>query len=88
MSNFIHYDLGNLSSSNVVEVEIDNQAYVRLLNETNFSMYRSGKRYQFSGGLQKKSVKQYVIPNADHWHVAIDFGGRAGSIKTDVRVVL
>lgn len=83
--NFLHYEY-DLSSGDIVEVTLDNQANVRLLDATNYSKYRKGKKHRYFGGLGKKSPIRIPVPNAGHWHLVVDLGGYPGTIRASVRV--
>jgi hypothetical protein len=83
---FLHYDL-QLESGDVVEVTLDKQANVRLLDEINFSYYRRGERHTYYGGLAKVSPVRLSPPYAGHWHLVIDLGGYAGTVKASVRTI-
>lgn len=84
--NFLHYEL-ELSGDDVVEVTLDKQANVRLLDDANFSLYRSGKQHRYYGGLAKTSPVLIPAPHAGHWHVVIDLGGYAGTVHASTRVL-
>lgn len=83
---FVHYDLG-YRSSGTVEVALDTAANVLLLDSSNFEAFRSGRQYNYFGGWVQRSPFRIGIPHASHWHLAINLGGAAGSIKTGVRVL-
>lgn len=85
--NFLKYDLGNLKKGEVVEVTLTSGANVRLMDSSNFSSYKSGRKHKFYGGLAKKSPVRIAVPNSGHWHVAIDMQGLRGSTNASVRVV-
>jgi hypothetical protein len=82
--NYLHYDL-HLSPGDVVEVTLDKQANVRLLDDTNFSNYERGMRHTYHGGLAKQSPVRLSAPGAGHWHLVIDLGGYAGSVRASVQ---
>jgi hypothetical protein len=84
--NFLHYDL-NLASNDVVVVTLDKQANVQLMDDANFSNYRSGHRFTYSGGLFKTSPARLRAPHAGHWHLVIDLGGYSGTVRASVNVV-
>ena len=84
--NFLHYDL-HLNAGDMVEVTLDKQANVRLLDDSNFSSYKRGAQHRYHGGLVKKSPFMLPAPHAGHWHVVVDLGGYAGSVRASVRVV-
>jgi hypothetical protein len=86
--NFQKYDLGNLSAGEIVEITlVQNAANVRLMDSSNFSNYKSGRRHQYFGGYMTKSPVRLQIPRSDHWYVAIDLGGYSGTIRSSVRVL-
>jgi hypothetical protein len=82
--NYLHYDL-NLGPGEVVEVALDKQANVRLLDDANFSSYKHGSRHTYIGGLAKQSPVRLTAPRAGHWHLVIDLGGYAGSVRASVQ---
>lgn len=82
--NYLHYDL-TLASDDIVEVTLDKQANVRLLDDSGYSDYRQGRRHTYLGGLAKQSPLRLAPPHAGHWHLVIDLGGYAGSIRASVQ---
>lgn len=85
--NFLKYDLGQLSKGQIVEVNLTAQANVRLMDSSNFSNYKNGRRYRFYGGLAKKTPVKISVPSSGHWYVAIDLGGYAGKVSASVNVL-
>ena len=85
--NFIHSDLGVLPAHSVVVVELDTAANVRLLDEVNFSAFQQGRDHRCVGGQAKQSPVRLPVPNAGHWHLTLDLGGAAGTIRHSVRVI-
>ena len=85
---FQHYDLGYHKRGEVIEVALSgNAANVRLMDGSNFSSYKGGRRHRYYGGLAKKSPVRLQIPSAGHWHVAVDLQGLGGSVRTSIRVL-
>jgi hypothetical protein len=81
--NFLHYEL-DLTAGDVVEVTLDKQANVRLLDATNFSSYSRNGRHAYHGGLAKQSPFRIAPPHSGHWHLVIDLGGYAGTIRASL----
>jgi hypothetical protein len=77
---FLHWDF-TAGPDNVIKVELDKQANVLLLDDINFGHYQSGGSYRNFGGLAKRSPATLVPPHIGHWHVVIDLGGYAGSVR-------
>ena len=84
---FVHYDLGQLSRGDVVEVELDARANVLLLDASNFQRYRNGASADFYGGEALRSPLRIGVPHSGHWHVALDLGGGSGTIRSSVSVL-
>ena len=84
--NYLHYDL-HLQASDAVEVTLDKQANVRLLDDSNFSNYQRGDQHKYYGGLATKSPVRLSPPRAGHWHLVVDLGGYAGTVKASVRTI-
>ncbi len=84
---FIHNDLGHRNRGEIVEITLTSGANVRLMNSSDFSNYRNGRRHRYIGGLAKQSPVRLQIPNSGHWHVAIDMQGLRGSTRASVRVL-
>ena len=84
MANYLHFEF-DLDAGQMVEVELDKQANVRLLDEENFGHYRRGEFHRYIGGLAKASPLHLTAPRAGHWHVVVDLGGYAGSVRAFAR---
>lgn len=85
---FQSYDLGNLKGGEIVEVTLSgNAANVKLMDSSNFSSYKNGKRHNFYGGHATKSPVKIPVPRSGRWYVTIDLGGYAGTVKSGVRVL-
>ena len=85
---FTHYDLGNLSGGEIVEVTLSgNAANVRLMDNSNFQSFRAGRSHRYTGGHATRSPVRLQVPHSGHWYVTIDLGGYAGSVRSGVRVL-
>src|SRR5688572_2886706 len=85
---FTHHDLGSLRGGEIVEVTLGGTAAnVRLMDSTNFSSYRAGRRHRYQGGHVTRSPFRVQVPHAGHWHVAIDLGGYSGRVRSSIRIL-
>lgn len=84
---FSYYDLGNLNKGQVVEVQLSAAANVRLMDSSNYSNYKNGRRHRYYGGYVKRSPYKITVPNSAHWYVTIDLGGYACTVRHSVRVL-
>lgn len=71
----------------VVLVNLSSQARVLLLDSTSFSAYQCGRSFRYHGGWAIASPARLSPPYAGHWHVVVDLGGRAGSVRAGVQVL-
>ncbi|NOH01164.1 MAG: DUF1883 domain-containing protein [Chloroflexi bacterium] len=86
--NFTHYDLGNRSGGEIVEVTLSgNAANVRLMDSSNFQSFRAGRKHRYFGGHAKQSPVRLQIPHSGHWHIAIDLGGYKGTVRSSIQIL-
>lgn len=86
--NFVHHDLGQRKSGEIIEVTLaGNAANVQLMDNSNFLNYRSRRQYRYQGGHATRSPVRLQIPHSGHWHVAIDLGGQKGSVRSGVQIL-
>lgn len=84
--NYLHYDL-TLGTDEIVEVDLDKQANVRLMDDSNFALYKRGQRHRYFGGLATQSPLRLKPPTPGHWHLVIDLGGYAGQVRAAARTL-
>jgi hypothetical protein len=84
--NFLHQEL-ELDSDDVVEVTLDHAANVQLLDTANYEQYRQGKPYRYFGGYYRETPARISAPRAGRWHVVVDLGGGAGTVRASLRVL-
>lgn len=81
------YDLGTIDKGKIVEVTLGYAANVRIMDSSNYSSFKNGRRHNFIGGYVKQSPYKVTISHGGHWYVVIDLGGYAGKVKSGVRVL-
>ena len=84
--NYLHYDF-NIGPDHTVEVTLDKQANARLVDDSNYEHYRRGEAHTYYGGLAKVSPVHLRPPHYGHWHLVVDLGGYAGTVRASVRVL-
>lgn len=83
---YLHEDF-DCTGDETVRVELDGQANVRLLNEANYNHYRRGSGHRYHGGLAKKTPTFLTVPGPGRWHVVVDLGGYAGSVRASITLL-
>lgn len=90
MANFQSYDLKQVKRGSTVVVTLKGSAAnVRLLDSSNFSAYKAGRRHRLhGGGLVKRSPHRMTVPRDGHWYVTVDLIGMAANarVKSSVSV--
>jgi Domain of unknown function (DUF1883) len=84
--NFLHKEF-DLAAGDMVEVTLDHPANVQLLDPSNYQAYRNGRQYRYHGGHATVSPFRLAAPQAGHWHLVVDLGGNAGTVRASVRVL-
>ena len=84
--NFLHEEF-DLQPEDVVEVSLDSQANVMLLDPHNFSNYQEGSSYRYYGGHAENTPVRLSPPHSGTWHVVVNLGGYAGSVRAGVRII-
>jgi hypothetical protein len=83
---FLHSEFHG-GPGDVAVVTLDGQANVLLLDDQNFRAYRRGATYRYVGGLAKQSPVRLSPSHHGHWHVVVDLGGYAGTVRAGVRIL-
>jgi hypothetical protein len=83
---FLHWEVDAVEGT-VVRVELDAQANVMLMDDSNFYSYRGGRQYRYFGGHAKRSPVTLAAPHAGRWHVVVDLGGYGGHVNASVSVL-
>jgi len=70
-----------------IEITLDHAANVMLMDAPNYSDYQSGRAYRYYGGYVQTSPFRLRPPHQGHWHLVIDLGGYAGTVRAGARVI-
>ena len=86
--NFTHYDLGQRTRGEVIQVTLKGSAAnVRLMDSSNFNAYKAGRSHRYQGGLIKKSPHNLQVPRTGRWHITVDMAGLRGSTRSSIRTL-
>lgn len=85
---FNHYRLGYQETGTVVEVTLKGSAAnVRLMGESDFNNYKSGRSHRYHGGLATRSPVRIVVPSSGQWHLTVDMQGLQGRTQSAIRII-
>ena len=66
---FNYWDLGSCQRGDVWRVELDKAANVFLVDPSNYSAFKAGRRFTYYGGLIERTPHDLVIPQSGRWHI-------------------
>ena len=81
--NFLKYEF-DAGPDDVIQVQLDKQANVRLMDGENFQKYRSGQQHKYYGGHATVSPVRLRPPHSGRWYVVVDLGGYPGTVRASV----
>lgn len=85
---FAYTDLKQQSRGTVIRVTLSGAAAnVFLVDSSNFSNYKNGRRYRYYGGQARRSPVHLTIPSSGHWYLVVDLGGFPGRVNYGVEVL-
>lgn len=84
--NFLH-KREYLNAGDVAVVSCSHQCNVLLLDDSNFSQYQRGGRYQYLGGHYERLPARIGAPHSGQWNIVIDLGGGSASIRHSIEVL-
>jgi hypothetical protein len=84
--NFLHTEF-EAGPSDAVVVTLAGQANVMLLDSGAFAAYRAGQPYRYRGGWAARSPVRLLPQRQGRWHVVVDLGGYAGTVRAGVRIL-
>jgi len=84
---YLHHQF-EAGPGDVIEVMLDRAANVQLLDPVNYENYRQGRTFQYeAGGYATDSPVRFHPPRPGTWHLVIDLGGGAGSVRATARIL-
>ena len=81
------FDLKQRRKGEIIQVTLTGGANVLLMDETNLSLYKSGKKHRYYGGLATRSPYNLAIPEAGNWHVIINLKGLGNNTAATVKAL-
>jgi hypothetical protein len=82
---YIHYQV-QAGPDQLIQVNLDAKAYVRVLDEYEFSKYQKGKTQGTHSILVENGIFQYRPHRTGLWHVIVDLDGLEGQVNASVDV--
>lgn len=83
---FMHWKISG-NPGDIVRIQFDTPANVRMLDSLNFEYYRRGSKYSGQGGWSDKKDVEFSLPYKGTFYFTVDLGGQPGLVKAtcDVR---
>lgn len=83
MSDFIH-SREYLKKDDIIVVDCDHQCNVRVMDDSDFSSFRSGGRHNYYGGFYQRLPARIAVPHDGYWNTTIDLGGGRANIRYNI----
>ena len=83
--NFLQYEI-DANANDVIEVQVDRPANVRLLDPSNFERFSQARPHRYVGGRAEKSPLCVCAPYDGHWFVVVDVEDPAAPAIASVHV--
>lgn len=81
--NFVHAR-EYLHEGDIVIVNCSHQCNVRVMDDSNFSSYRSGGQHRHYGGFYRMLPARISVPHDGEWNTTIDLGGSGSSFRYSI----
>jgi hypothetical protein len=76
-----------LNRGDVVQLDCDTQCNFMLTTDSEFSSYRSGRRFRYYGHHYSRFPARLVAPHSDNWNITIDLGGGGANIRYNISIL-
>jgi len=77
---YLHWKIPG-KAGDIVRIQMDTPAFVRMLDPLNFEYYRRGSPYKGEGGWSDRLDVEFAFPYKGTFHIVVDLGGAAGTLK-------
>jgi hypothetical protein len=75
--NYLHFDVGNQQAGTVVRASLrGSESDVFLVDSLNFSKFKRGQSFQYTGGHYNRSPITLQVPHYGHWTAVVIPSGR------------
>ena len=76
-----------LNNGDVVEIDSDTQANVRLMDDVDYSNYKAGREHHYYGGYFTHFPARLNPPHSGYWNVVLDLGVDQATVHHSIRVL-
>lgn len=83
---FLH-NREHLNQGDVVVVDCSHQCNIMLINDSNFSKYKSGQKFSYHGGHYKMFPAKLPAPSSGYWNIVLDLGGGSATVRHSISII-
>ena len=83
MSDFIR-SREYLKEGDIIVVDCDHECNVRVMDDSDFSSFRSSGRHSYYGGFYQRLPARIAVPHDGYWNTTIDLGGGRANIRYNI----
>lgn len=73
-----------LDGGDIVVVNCSHQCNIRLMDDSNFSSFKSKRKHSYYGGAYKMFPVRIKVPHSGNWNVTIDIGGGRANLEYSI----
>ena len=76
----------HMNAGDVAVVNCSHQCNVRLMDDINFSRYKSGGQHEYYGGFFERLPARIAAPKSGYWNIVLDLGGGSATIRHSIQI--
>lgn len=76
-----------LEAGDRVRVDCDHQCNVLVMDDRNYSLYKTGQAFRHLGGFFKRLPAVLGVPRSGHWNTVIDLGGGRAQVRYSINIL-
>lgn len=76
-----------LNKGDIVEVNCSHQCNILLMDDANYTSYKTGRSFHHYGGFYNMLPARIVVPETGNWNVVLDLGGGTATIRHSIRFI-
>jgi len=81
--NFLH-EREYLHRGDIVVVDFSHRCNVRLMSDSDFQSFRSGRNHHYYGGNYDRLPARITVPADGWWNITLDLGGGSATVRHSI----
>jgi len=77
----------HMNQGDTAVVDCSHQCNVMLIDDNNFTKYKSGQQFKYYGGHYKILPARITAPHTDYWNIVLDLGGGSATVTHSIQII-